>query len=280
MKRRGYNMREYNRKSSGRRNHKKPVRTYEQNGRNRYHDDEKSESLYKIVTPNDLSDRSRTRERDFRKDIRNDERGHLLYNPNDFLDSRYRIKSLLGEGTFGRCFKCHDTRRAEEIAIKVVRNVEKYRDSAMIEIDILRSIQSNANGLSLLCINLITWFKHGGHICLVFPLLGASVYDFIKNNHQSPFTFRQIKHISYQMLCALKFLHSINITHTDLKPENMLFVNSDYEVLDKHGTEKYKNILNTDIRIIDFGSAVFEHHHHSRVVCTRHYRPPEVVLGL
>lgn len=34
-----------------------------------------------------------------------------------------------------------------------------------------------------------------------------------------------------------------------------------------------------DIRLIDFGSATFEHEHHSRIVATRHYRAPEVVLG-
>lgn len=34
-----------------------------------------------------------------------------------------------------------------------------------------------------------------------------------------------------------------------------------------------------DVQIIDFGSATFEDEHHSRVVSTRHYRAPEVVLG-
>lgn len=29
----------------------------------------------------------------------------------------------------------------------------------------------------------------------------------------------------------------------------------------------------------DFGSATFDHEHHTTIVATRHYRPPEVILG-
>ncbi len=36
---------------------------------------------------------------------------------------------------------------------------------------------------------------------------------------------------------------------------------------------------NSDIRLIDFGSATFDDEHHSTVVSTRHYRAPEVILG-
>lgn len=36
----------------------------------------------------------------------------------------------------------------------------------------------------------------------------------------------------------------------------------------------------TDIRLIDFGSATFDHEHHSTIVSTRHYRAPEVILEM
>ena len=35
----------------------------------------------------------------------------------------------------------------------------------------------------------------------------------------------------------------------------------------------------SQIRLIDFGSATFETGHHGRIVSTRHYRAPEVVIG-
>lgn len=43
---------------------------------------------------------------------------------------------------------------------------------------------------------------------------------------------------------------------------------------------KSKILLNTDIRLIDFGSATFEQDYHSTVVSTRHYRAPEIILGM
>lgn len=41
-----------------------------------------------------------------------------------------------------------------------------------------------------------------------------------------------------------------------------------------------KVLLDTEIRLIDFGSATFEDEYHSSVVSTRHYRAPEIILGL
>lgn len=41
-----------------------------------------------------------------------------------------------------------------------------------------------------------------------------------------------------------------------------------------------KRVKRTDVRLIDFGSATFDHEHHSTIVSTRHYRAPEVILEL
>jgi len=40
-----------------------------------------------------------------------------------------------------------------------------------------------------------------------------------------------------------------------------------------------RRVKRTDIKLIDFGSATFDHEHHSTIVSTRHYRAPEVILG-
>lgn len=39
-------------------------------------------------------------------------------------------------------------------------------------------------------------------------------------------------------------------------------------------------LLDSDIRLIDFGSATFDDEYHSTVVSTRHYRAPEIILQL
>lgn len=96
-------------------------------------------------------------------------------------------------------------------------------------------------------------------------------------------------------------LHELRLVHTDLKPENILLVHNDFSVVQipgkvnlilliftttadwppkRHSPMKSKRILKaTEIRLIDFGSATFETEYHSTVVCTRHYRAPEIILG-
>jgi dual-specificity kinase len=39
-------------------------------------------------------------------------------------------------------------------------------------------------------------------------------------------------------------------------------------------------LLDSEIRLIDFGSATFDDEYHSSVVSTRHYRAPEIILQL
>lgn len=41
---------------------------------------------------------------------------------------------MLDPGTFGRVLECWDRKNKIYVAIKVVRNVQKYRDAAMIEV--------------------------------------------------------------------------------------------------------------------------------------------------
>ena len=50
-------------------------------------------------------------------------------------DEWYNVESA---GTFGRVLECWDREDQDYVAIKVIRNVQKYRDAAMIEIDVLR----------------------------------------------------------------------------------------------------------------------------------------------
>jgi len=70
--------------------------------------------------------------------------------------------------------------------------------------------------------------------------------------------------------------------HTDLKPENILLVSSSFNMVPSQSapTKTRRALINTDLKLIDFGSTIFETDYHSTVVCTRHYRAPEIVLGM
>lgn len=43
-------------------------------------------------------------------------------------------------GTFGQVLECWDRERKEMVAIKIIRGIKKYRDAAMIEIDVLEQL--------------------------------------------------------------------------------------------------------------------------------------------
>lgn len=213
--------------------------------------------------------------------VRDDEDGHLIYRAGDWLQNRYEIQSLLGEGTFGKCLACYDRKRDRVIALKIIKNIEKYREAAKLEVKVLMKIARKDPEQKKLCIELLSTFNHHGHICLAFPKLGKSVFDFMKENLYQPYPLSQVQHIAYQLLTSVEFLHSIKLTHTDLKPENMLFVDSSYNTIWSENARQEIHLLHkADVRLIDFGSATFDDEHHSTIVSTRHYRAPEVVLEL
>ncbi|KAJ1677208.1 serine threonine protein kinase CMGC group, partial [Spiromyces aspiralis] len=74
----------------------------------------------------------------------------------------------------------------------------------------------------------------------------------------------------------------MRLVHTDLKPENILLCNGDYTMMPfaPNPAVQTKILKSTKICLIDFGSATFEDEYHSHVVSTRHYRAPEIILGL
>ena len=155
--------------------------------------------------------------------------------------------------------------------------MDKYRAAGKQEVKVLEKIQEKDPMGKHQCGKMLSWFNYFGHMCLVFELLGLSVYDFLKENSQQPYTLDQVRHITYQVCIAVRFLHDCKLTHTDLKTENILFVSSDWEVC--NSAKNIKRVKNTEVRLIDFGSATFDWEYHPKLVTTCYYRAPEVILG-
>ena len=49
-------------------------------------------------------------------------------------------------GTFGQVLECWDVERKEMVAIKVIRGIKKYREAAMIEVDVLQQLGKHDKG--------------------------------------------------------------------------------------------------------------------------------------
>lgn len=220
-----------------------------------------------------------------------DDDGHYIVTE-DMPIGTYRVIRLLGQGTFGKVVEAYDSRSRTKCAIKIIRSVQKYRDASRIELRVLQTLSHNDKENRNKCIHLRDCFDFRNHICIVTDLLGQSVFDFLKGNGFVPFPSSQIQSFARQLFTSVAFLHDLNLIHTDLKPENILLVGNSYQTFTynrnipsssttvQRVARQRRVLLDTEIRLIDFGSATFDDEYHSTVVSTRHYRAPEIILNL
>ena len=237
---------------------------------------------------------------------------HYPYSINEIINGKYRILKHISNGTFGSVFKCENIISQELCAMKIISPCDKNFESAEIEAKLTQKITEEDKKNQSHCVKIFDHFKFSkdniDYYAIVIELLGLSLYEYLKNNSYNGYTMSQIQDIAYQTFEGIAFLHKIKMIHTDLKPENILLVDSDYDGINKFdeiplnialrndshsrnastistniskcSKEKvlYKKLKNSEIKIIDFGSAVEFHERGSGVICTRQYRPPEVIL--
>jgi len=207
--------------------------------------------------------------------------GIVKYRPGDTIrEGRYRIEKLAGQGTFGTVLYAFDNKHKRQVAMKVIRSVPRYLEDSHVEIDILRKLMAadddGDTGVVRLYGSFTTMIRNHRHVCIVFEKLGKSLMDVIQRNNYRGFTLDQVRDYAKQLFKAVAFCHKNKLTHTDLKPENILLVDDTYESPDGRGL----CITSTDTRLIDFGGATFFDEHHAKMINTRQYRAPEVMLGL
>ncbi|OIW17755.1 hypothetical protein TanjilG_06440 [Lupinus angustifolius] len=185
----------------------------------------------------------------------------------------YKINCKIGEGTFGQVLECWDRQRKEMVAIKIVRALKKYREAAMIEIEILQQPGKHDKGGNRY-VQFRDWLDYRNHICIVFENLGPSLYDSLQENNCRSFPI------------DLVLMHDLSMIHTDLKPENILPLSLEYvEVPDckspsRSPSTDFKTLPKSSaMKVIDFGSTTHKKEDLNYIVSTHHYRAPEVILG-
>jgi len=238
----------------------------------------------------------------------------MNFSEGHIIRKRYQMLSQIGKGTFSRVMQCLDLEKSEPhkkryVALKIIRNVDKYKKAAKIENQILNAIKSLDTKNVSNCAHLLLSFDYHGHHCFVFPLFGRSVYRVLSGNKYCPFVTMQVKQFAWQIIGAVKFMHDCKIIFTDMKPENLVFISDKTKFtpiskLEQHfpyafqfwkkrmlkAGYSYSSVMALEvevpidpgIKVIDFGSAVFDFgsRGHGHLVQTRHYRAPEVVLGM
>ncbi|CAE6388886.1 unnamed protein product [Rhizoctonia solani] len=176
------------------------------------------------------------------------------------VEKRWKFVRELGQGAYGFVVSAQDQISGETVAIKLVtRLFEKIQLSkrALREISLLRHFANHEN------VRLGAEQNHADT-----PFLAVySLWRIVRSGQN--LSNAHVQYFLYQILRAMKYVHSAGVIHRDLKPGNLL-VNADCE-----------------LKICDFGlSRGFDSAPEpdgtgfmTEYVATRWYRAPEIMLS-
>ncbi|XP_012259281.2 serine/threonine-protein kinase D3 isoform X2 [Athalia rosae] len=168
---------------------------------------------------------------------------------------------VLGSGQFGIVYGGTYRKTGRAVAIKVIDKLRfptKQEAQLKNEVAILQNLSHSG------VVNLERMFETPERIFVVMEKLKGDMLEMILNSERGRLSERITKFLITQILIALKHLHSKNIVHCDLKPENVLLSsNSDF----------------TQVKLCDFGFAriIGEKSFRRSVVGTPAYLAPEVL---
>ncbi|KAE8709512.1 Mitogen-activated protein kinase 7 [Hibiscus syriacus] len=153
------------------------------------------------------------------------------------IDTKYVPIKPIGRGAYGIVCSSINRETNEKVAIKKIHNVFENRVDALRtprELKLLRHIR-HENVIALKDVMMPTHRTSFNDVYLVFELMDTDLHQSIKSSQ--PLSNDHCKNFIFQLLRGMKYLHSANILHRDLKPGNLL-VNA-----------------NCDLKICDFGLA-------------------------
>ncbi|KAJ6796576.1 mitogen-activated protein kinase 16-like [Iris pallida] len=178
--------------------------------------------------------------------------------------SQYQIQEVVGKGSYGVVGAAVDTHTGEKVAIKKINDVfEHVSDATRIlrEIKLLRLLR-HPDVVEIKHIMLPPSRREFRDIYVVFELMESDLHQVIKANDD--LTPEHHQFFLYQLLRALKYIHSANVFHRDLKPKNIL-ANADCKL-------KICDFGLARVSFDDAPSAIFW----TDYVATRWYRAPEL----
>ena len=182
-------------------------------------------------------------------------------------ETKYRIKNILGVGSFGRVFLAENIYTLELIAMK---EIPKTSEDLLTDSEIMDEIEILKNLDHPDIVRIMEFYNTESSYYIINEFCpGGELYDQINN----VFSETQIAVMFRQILSGLAYLHSNNIVHRDLKLENILIK----EVEKSKETNEDLFVL----KIIDFGTAkIFDKNKNKQaraIVGSSYYIAPEVL---
>lgn len=184
------------------------------------------------------------------------------------IEPHYDIVEVVGRGAYGVVVAAKDSKTNKMIAIKKIQKAFEHKIFAkrtLRELKILRLLKHD-NILNLMSLMLPKSREEFQDIYMISELVEGDLYSIIK----SPQKLEEdhIKFIIYQILRGLKYQHSANVLHRDLKPRNILISSK------------------CEVKICDYGLARLLAYNEGQktdnmtdYVATRWYRAPELLLA-
>ncbi|XP_065863449.1 mitogen-activated protein kinase 16 isoform X1 [Euphorbia lathyris] len=178
--------------------------------------------------------------------------------------SRYKIEEVIGKGSYGVVCSAYDTHIGEKVAIKKINDIfEHVSDATRIlrEIKLLRILR-HPDIVEIKHILLPPSRREFKDIYVVFELMESDLHQVIKANDD--LTKEHYQFFLYQLLRGMKYIHTANVFHRDLKPKNIL-ANADCKL-------KICDFGLARVAFNDTPTAIFW----TDYVATRWYRAPEL----
>ncbi|KAJ8678896.1 hypothetical protein QAD02_014683 [Eretmocerus hayati] len=150
------------------------------------------------------------------------DKGSYIHIIHDHVIYRYEVLKVIGKGSFGQVVKAYDHKNHEHVALKMVRNEERFHRQAQEEVRILRALREQDKDNSMNVIHMFDSFTFRNHMCITFELLSINLYELIKKNKFQGFSLQLVRKFSHSLLQCLDALHKNKIIHCDMKPENVL----------------------------------------------------------
>jgi serine/threonine protein kinase len=139
-----------------------------------------------------------------------------------WYNNRYLALKYLGKGTFCRTWLMYDIIDFRFVAMKMF--FPKYTEDSQNELKINKLLKSNDY-----IVKLLDNFVENNSTCLIYELMGITLLDLLDYyDDKIPLTI--LKKILIQIFKGIDELHSQNIIHCDLKPENIMIKQLDIDI--------------------------------------------------
>ena len=136
--------------------------------------------------------------------------------------NRFTIHEIIGKGSYGVVCSATDNKTGEKVAIKKITDVfEHVSDATRIlrEVKLLRVLK-HPDIVEVKHIVLPPNPREFKDIFVIFELMETDLHQVIKANDD--LTQEHHQFFLYQLLRGLKYVHTANVYHRDLKPKNIL----------------------------------------------------------